>query len=107
LGTFVALPYVSDPVGAVALLLVTVFFVYWGSLYWSLPPLLALRDKVGRLGGTINFAGSSSGIAVPIIIGFILQSTGVYSAVLAFVAACALLYVLATLWIAFPQRPAN
>jgi MFS transporter, ACS family, D-galactonate transporter len=106
-GTFLALPRVSDPAGAVTLLSVTVFFVYWGSLYWSLPPLLALRDKVGLLGGIMNFAGSSSGIAVPIITGFILQSTGVYSAVLAFFAACALLYVLATLWIAFPQRRAN
>ena len=67
--TFVALPQVADPVGAVALLSVTLFFVYWGSLYWSLPPLLAPRDKVGLLGGTMNFAGSSSGIAVPIITG--------------------------------------
>ena len=103
-GTFVALPHVADPVGAVALLSLTLFFVYWGSLYWSLPPLLAPRDKVGLLGGTMNFAGSASGIAVPIITGFILQSTGTYLGVLTFFAACALVYVLGTLMIAFPSR---
>ena len=101
--TFVALPQVTDPVGAVALLSVTLFFVYWGSLYWSLPPLLAPRDKVGLLGGTMNFAGSSSGIAVPIITGLILQATGAYLAVLMFFAGCALLYVAGTMLIAFPS----
>ena len=100
--TFVALPQVADPVGAVALLSVTLFFVYWGSLYWSLPPLLAPRDKVGLLGGIMNFAGSSSGIAVPIITGLILQLTGAYLAVLLFFAGCALVYVLGTMMIGFP-----
>lgn len=104
---FVALPHVGDPVAAVAVLAVTVFFVYWGSLYWSLPPLLAPRQRVGVLGATMNFAGSSSGIAVPIITGFILQWTGAYAAVLGFFAACALLYAVATLLIAFPQQPAD
>jgi ACS family D-galactonate transporter-like MFS transporter len=102
--TFVALPQVADPIGAVALLSVTLFFVYWGSLYWSLPPLLAPCDKVGLLGGTMNFAGSSSGIAVPIITGLILQATGAYVAVLMFFAGCALLYVVGTMLIAFPSR---
>jgi len=105
-GTFVALPYVADPVGAVALLSATLFFVYWGSLYWSLPPLLAPRDKVGLLGGTMNFAGSASGIAVPIITGFILQATGTYLGVLFFFAGCALVYVLGTMLIAFPAARA-
>jgi ACS family D-galactonate transporter-like MFS transporter len=104
--TFVALPQVADPVGAVALLSVTLFFVYWGSLYWSLPPLLAPRNKVGLLGGTMNFAGSSSGIAVPIITGLILQVTGAYLAVLMFFAGCALLYVVGTMLIAFPSHRA-
>ncbi len=101
-GTFVALPQVADPVGAVAVLSVTLFFVYWGSLYWSLPPLLAPRDKVGLLGGLMNFAGSSSGVAVPIVTGLILQATGSYFAVLMFFAGCGLLYIVGTLLIAFP-----
>ncbi|KMO17771.1 MFS transporter [Methylobacterium platani] len=100
--TFVALPRVTDPVGAVALLSVTLFFLYWGSLYWSLPPLLAPKDKVGLVGGIMNFAGSASGIAVPILTGVILQATGAYLAVLMFFAACALVYVAGTMLIAYP-----
>ncbi|GJD52756.1 D-galactonate transporter [Methylobacterium crusticola] len=105
---FLALPQVADPVAAVAILSATLFFLYWGSLYWSLPVMLAPRDKVGVVGGTMNFAGSASGIAVPIITGFVLQTTGTYLAVLLYFAACAVLYVLGTLLIAFPQaRPAG
>jgi ACS family D-galactonate transporter-like MFS transporter len=99
---FLALPYVNDPVGAVAILSATLFFLYWGSLYWSLPTVLAPREKVGLLGGIMNFAGSASGIAVPIVTGGILQLTGTYFAVLLFFAGCAALYVVGTLLIAFP-----
>ncbi len=101
--SFLALPYVGDPVAAVAILSATLFFLYWGSLYWSLPTVLAPREKVGILGGTMNFAGSASGIAVPIITGAILQYTGAYLAVLFYFAGCAALYVAATLFIAFPK----
>lgn len=103
---FVALPAVADPVGAVAILSVTLFFLYWGSLYWSLPTLLAPRERIGFVGGLMNFAGSASGIAVPILTGLILQVTGAYLAVLLFFAACALLYVVGTLLIALPARSA-
>jgi MFS transporter, ACS family, D-galactonate transporter len=102
---FVALPNVADPAGAVAILSATLFFLYWGSLYWSLPAVLAPRAKVGILGGIMNFAGSASGIAVPIITGGILQFTGTYLAVLMFFAGCAALYVVGTLLIAFPSSP--
>ena len=40
----------------VALLSATLFFLYFGSLYWSLPAILAPKDKVGVVGGTMNFA---------------------------------------------------
>jgi ACS family D-galactonate transporter-like MFS transporter len=80
----------------------TLFFLYWGSLYWSLPTMLAPRSKVGLLGGIMNFAGSASGIAVPIITGAILQFTGTYFAVLIYFAACAALYVVGTMLIIIP-----
>lgn len=106
LASFIALPQVSDPVVAVAVLSCTLFFLYWGSLYWSLPTILAPKEKVGVVGGLMNFAGSSSGIAVPIITGGLLQLTGSYFAVLTFFAACAGLYVIGTLLIRFPAiRP--
>ena len=97
-----SLPSIADPAVAVAVLSITLFFLYWGSLYWSLPTILAPREKVGLLGSTMNFAGSASGITVPIITGAILQYSGSYLAVLFYFAGCAALYVLATLFIAFP-----
>ena len=102
LGSFLLLPQVSDPVAAVAILSATLFFLYWGSLYWSLPALLAPQEKVGLLGGTMNFAGSASGIAVPVVTGLILQLTGTYYAVLLYFAGCAVLYVVGTMLIGFP-----
>jgi ACS family D-galactonate transporter-like MFS transporter len=99
--SFLALPEVADPIAAVALLSATLFFLYFGSLYWSLPAILAPKDKVGVVGGTMNFAGSASGIAVPIITGYILQVTGAYLVALYFFAACAALYVLGSLLIDF------
>lgn len=102
--TFIALPHVSNPIIAVMLLSVTLFLLYFGSLYWSLPAILAPKSRVGIVGGTMNFAGSVSGIIVPILAGFILQWTGgSYGAVLGFFAGCAIVYVLATIMIDFNE----
>lgn len=103
--TFIALPKVHDPVFAVMLLSATLFLLYFGSIYWSLPAVLAPKNRVGIVGGTMNFAGSVSGIIIPILTGFILQWTGgSYETVLGFFAGCALVYVLATLTIDFNDR---
>jgi ACS family D-galactonate transporter-like MFS transporter len=83
------------------------FLLYFGSLYWSFPAILVSKDKVGVIGGVMNFAGSSSGIAVPIITGFILQVTGGYQVALYFFAACAALYVVSTLLIDLRQAEAR
>lgn len=104
---FLALPHVADPGAAVALLSATLFLLWFGSLYWSLPAILVPRDRVGIVGGAMNFAGSASGIAVPIIAGLILQATGAYLMVLYFFAACAALYVAGTLLIDFKPAEAR
>ncbi|ACL62725.1 MFS transporter [Methylobacterium nodulans] len=104
---FLVLPQVADPVAAVALLSATLFLLYFGSLYWSLPAILAPKDRVGVVGGAMNFAGSASGIAIPIITGLILQATGAYLMVLYFFAACAALYVAGSLLIDFKPAEAR
>jgi ACS family D-galactonate transporter-like MFS transporter len=106
MASFLALPEITDPVMAVALLSVTLFLLYFGSLYWSLPAILAPREKVGIVGGAMNFAGSASGIAIPIITGLILQATGTYLMVLYFFAACAALYVIGSMLIDFQDAEA-
>lgn len=101
---FVCLPYIKNPNSAIFLLCTVLFFLYWGSLYWSLPALLAPKSEVGKFAGTMNFVGSLGGIAVPIIVGLILQISGQYFYVLEFFAVCAAIYALATLLIKFNEE---
>ncbi|WP_144960719.1 MFS transporter [Pseudomonas oryzihabitans] len=104
LAAFLLLPQLTDPYAAVALLSLTAFFLMWGSLYWSFPALLAVPARVGLIGGVMNLAGSLGGIAVPILVGLLLQHLGGYPAVLGFFALCSGLFILGTLLIALDQR---
>lgn len=104
LAAFLLLPHLTDPYAAVALLSLTAFFLMWGSLYWSFPALLAAPARVGLIGGVMNLAGSLGGIAVPILVGLLLQHLGGYPAVLGFFALCSGLFILGTLLIVLDQR---
>ena len=42
---------------------------------WSIPSLIATRNNVGRVGGILNFSNQLSGIAAPIITGYIFAIT--------------------------------
>lgn len=96
-----ALPFVDNPTIAIVLLSVGVFFNLFGGLYWSIPAMLAKPDKVGLVGGVMNFAGTSAGIIVPIVAGILIDITGGYTAVLVFLAVCAAVYTVASLLINF------
>lgn len=100
----VALPFVTDSTIAIVLLSVGVFFNLFGGLYWSIPAMLAKPDKVGLVGGVMNFAGTSAGIIVPIVAGILIDVTGGYTAVLIFLAASAAVYVVASLLINFSRK---
>jgi ACS family D-galactonate transporter-like MFS transporter len=84
-----AVAYVSDPVTVVLLLCSTLFFLRWCGMYWAIPSILASRARSGFLGGCMNFAGNIAGITVPVIVGFIVQSTGSYFLALMFFAGAA------------------
>jgi ACS family D-galactonate transporter-like MFS transporter len=101
LAALVALPFVSDANTAVVLLCIGVFFNLFGGLYWTIPAMLAKKEKVGLVGGTMNFAGTSAGIIVPIVAGVLLDVTGGYEAVLTFLAIAAAVYLVASLSINF------
>lgn len=98
------LPFVSDPGTAVTLLCIGVFFNLFGGLYWTIPGMLAKPDKVGLVGGVMNFAGTSSGIIVPIVAGLLVQFTGGYTAVLVYLAICAAVYLVGSLSIDFEGK---
>ncbi|WP_062012395.1 MFS transporter [Aureimonas sp. AU4] len=104
LGGLLLLPRVSDPVTAVVVLSVLVMFHFFGSLYWTIPAMLAPRERIGVVGGVMNFAGTSSGIAAPILIGFLVQWTGGFDAVLTYFAICAVVYLVGSLLIDFRER---
>jgi ACS family D-galactonate transporter-like MFS transporter len=82
-----AVAYVGDPITVVALLSVVLFFLRWCGMYWAIPSILATRDRAGFLGGCMNLSGNTAGIAVPIIVGFIVQITGSYFLAMMFFAA--------------------
>ncbi|KTT49398.1 major facilitator transporter [Pseudomonas oryzihabitans] len=104
LAAFLLLPLLTNPYAAVGLLSLTAFFLMWGSLYWSFPALLAAPARVGLIGGVMNLAGSLGGIAVPILVGLLLQHLGGYPAVLGFFALCSGLFILGTLLIGLDDR---
>lgn len=58
---------------------------------WSIPSLIAPRESVGTLGGIMNFSGQISGIAAPIVTGYIVDATHSFFA--AFAAAGAFLVI--------------
>ena len=48
-------------------------------ILWSTPSLIASRGNVGKVGGIINFSGQLSGIAAPIITGYVVQNRHSYA----------------------------
>jgi MFS family permease len=46
---------------------------------WSIPSMIAPRGSVGTVGGIVNFSNQISGIAAPIITGYILTATRSYA----------------------------
>jgi len=70
------------------LLSITLFFMRWCGLFFSVPPALSTKNKVGFLTGVMNSCGTLTGICVPIIVGVIVQYTGAFfPAMMFFVAA--------------------
>jgi ACS family D-galactonate transporter-like MFS transporter len=98
------LAYVQSPVAAIALLSSTLFFLRWAGLYWSIPATLTDRDRAGILGGMMNLAGNIGGIAVPVIVGLIVQATGSYFLALMFFTGAGLLYLISSLLIDYSRK---
>jgi len=88
----------------VALLSSTLFFLRWAGLYWSIPATLTDRGRAGILGGMMNLAGNIGGIAVPVIVGLIVQATGSYFLALMFFTAAGLLYLVSSVSIDYSQK---
>ncbi|HEY1806194.1 MAG TPA: MFS transporter [Terracidiphilus sp.] len=46
---------------------------------WSIPSMIVPRDSVGTVGGIVNFSNQLSGIAAPILTGYIVATTNAYA----------------------------
>ena len=46
---------------------------------WSIPSIIAPRNSVGRVGGIVNLSNQISGIAAPIITGYVVHATRSYA----------------------------
>lgn len=97
--------YIKGPVAVVVLLSTTLFFLRWCGLYWAVPAVLATRDRVGFLAGSMNVAGNIAGILVPVIVGFIVQMTGSYFLALMFFAALGICIFIFSMLIRYERLP--
>jgi MFS transporter, ACS family, D-galactonate transporter len=46
---------------------------------WTIPSMISPRGSVGTVGGIVNFSNQLSGIAAPIVTGYVLSATGSYT----------------------------
>jgi MFS family permease len=58
---------------------------------WSAPSLIAPRESVGRVGGILNFSNQISGIAAPVVTGYLVEARHAFT--MAFAVAAAYLVV--------------
>ncbi len=82
--------YVEAPVWVIFFMSLSFFGVGFASITWIFVSTLAPKHLIDITGGVFNFIGQSSGIIVPIAIGF-LASGGSFTPALIFIAALGLL----------------
>jgi ACS family glucarate transporter-like MFS transporter len=68
-----------------------------GALGWTVISDTSPKGMVGVNGGLFNFIGNLAGVTTPVIIGYIVEHTGSFHGALVFVAATALLAIIAYL----------
>jgi MFS transporter, ACS family, glucarate transporter len=89
--------YVSAQWAVIALMSLAFFGKGVGALGWAVMADVAPREATGLASGLFNMCGNLAGIVTPIVIGYILQSTGSFEGALVYVGAHALLAVVSFL----------
>lgn len=95
---------IPDPVTAVVLLSVVLFFLRWVGLFWSVPSILGGRTNAGVLGGAMNFSGNIAGFLTPIAVGLIVGATGGYTWALLYFVGSALIMGVAVVALDYSKR---
>ena len=92
--------------GAVALMSVSIFFLYvTGAVYWAVIQDTVRRENVGGVGGFVHLLANLAGVIGPAVTGFIVQAThGAYGSAFVLAGAVAVLGALCSLiWIREPH----
>jgi MFS transporter, ACS family, glucarate transporter len=91
--------YVDTPWLVVALMAVSFFGKGVGALGWAIVSDTVPKEMAGFSGGLFNMFGNLSSISTPIVIGYILDTTGSFDGALLFVAANAVVATLSYLFL--------
>jgi ACS family D-galactonate transporter-like MFS transporter len=95
---------IEDPISAVVLLSVVLFFLRWVGLFWSIPALLGGRTNAGILGGAMNLSGNVNGFVTPAAIGLIVGATGGYTWALLYFVGAAVVMAASVLTLDYTRR---
>ena len=95
--TMIACNFVSTSVAVMVLMSISFFGKGMGALGWTVISDTSPKGLIGVNGGLFNLIGNLSGVTTPIIIGWIVKSTGSFQGALVFVTATALLAIVAYL----------
>ena len=95
--TMIGCNYVSAQWVVMVLMSLAFFGKGFGALGWTVIADTSPKPLIGLNGGLFNMFGNLAGITTPIAIGYILKWTGSFDGVLIFIAAMALLAIVAFL----------
>ncbi|CAM1626750.1 Major facilitator superfamily [Bartonella choladocola] len=91
--TMIICNYTQNSTLIIMIMAMAYFGKGFGAIGWAVISDIAPQKIAGLCGGVFNACGNTAGITTPIVIGFILSTTGSFSSALAFVAAHAALAV--------------
>lgn len=86
--------YASSQLLVVMCMSLAFFGKGFGALGWTVVADTAPREMIGTTGGVFNALGNSAGIVTPVVIGYLLQSSGSFNTALLYVGAHGLVAVL-------------
>lgn len=97
--SMIACNYVNTDALIIAIMSLAFFGKGVGALGWAVVADTSPKEAGGLSGGLFNTFGNSAGIVTPIVIGYIVHSTGSFAGALAYVGAHAALVIISYLFI--------
>lgn len=93
-----------DPLTAVTMLSIVLFFLRWVGLFWAVPATLGGRQNAGLMGGAMNLSGNVAGFLTPIIVGLIVGATGGYTWALLYFVGSAIIMGISVIVLDYSKR---